>query len=186
MTGVRWAESRNRKSNQGMVTIIGKGADDNSDVLDIAGGNGASYTKSARGGIILNLDNAEERRTVEMCYRTRKTLVNPIIDWTDDDVWEFIRGYGIPYCSLYDEGCKRLGCVGCPLGGSASMRREFERWPVYKKLYIKAFDDMLEARKAAGKTNRHRLWTNGEGVFKWWIGDEQKRDPNQMHMDEIL
>lgn len=66
------------------------------------------------------------------------------------------------------------------------MRREFERWPVYKKLYIKAFDDMLEARKAAGKTNRHRLWTNGEGVFKWWIGDEQKRDPNQMRMDEIF
>lgn len=66
------------------------------------------------------------------------------------------------------------------------MRREFERWPVYKKLYIKAFDDMLEARKAAGKTNHHRLWTNGEGVFKWWIGDEQKRDPNQMSMDEIF
>lgn len=186
MTGVRWAESRNRKANQGMVTIVGKGANSNSDVLDIADDNGASYTKSARGGIILNLDNAEERRTVEMCYRTRKTLVNPIIDWTDDDVWEFIRSYGIPYCSLYDEGCKRLGCVGCPLGGSSSMRREFERWPVYKKLYIKAFDDMLQARKAAGKTNHHRLWTNGEGVFKWWIGDEQKCDPNQMRMDEIF
>lgn len=63
------------------------------------------------------------------------------------------------------------------------MRREFERWPVYKKLYIRAFDDMLEARRVAGKTNQ---WSNGEEVFRWWIGDEQKRDPNQMRMDEIF
>ena len=56
-------------------------------------------------------------------------------------------------------------------------------WPVYKKLYIKAFDDMLEARRAAGKTNQ---WSNGEDVFRWWIGDKQKHDPNQMSIDEIL
>ena len=31
-------------------------------------------------GIILNTDNDENRRMVEMCYRTHKTLVNPIID----------------------------------------------------------------------------------------------------------
>ncbi len=181
MTGVRWAESRNRRNNQGVATIFNGKAG-----AAVAESFGADFVETGRNGIILNLDNDAARRTVEHCYRTDKTLVNPIIDWTDDDVWEFIRSYGIPYCSLYDEGCKRLGCVGCPLGGSASMRREFERWPVYKKLYIKAFDDMLEARRAAGKTNHHRLWTDGEGVFKWWIGDEQKRDPNQMSIDEML
>lgn len=132
------------------------------------------------------MDNDAERRTVEFCYRTRKTLVNPIIDWTDDDVWEFIGHYNIPHCSLYDEGFKRLGCVGCPLGGYASMRREFERWPVYKKMYIHAFDDMLKAREASGKTNHNRLWTDGEGVFRWWIGEDRKRDENQVNIDEIL
>lgn len=135
--------------------------------------------------MVLNLDNDAARRTVEHCYRTNKTLINPIIDWTDDDVWEFIRSYGIPYCALYDEGCKRLGCIGCPLGGYASQKREFERWPVYKKLYIRAFDDMLEARRAAGKVNRYSLWADGDGVFRWWIGDGQKIDPNQVSMDDI-
>ena len=31
---------------------------------------------------------------VEHCYRTRKTMVNPIVDWTDEDVWEFLTHYG--------------------------------------------------------------------------------------------
>lgn len=179
MTGVRWAESRNRRNNQGVATIFDKAA------AAVAESNGAEYTGNRHGGIILNLDNDAARRTVEHCYRTNKTLINPIIDWTDSDVWEFIRSYGIPYCSLYDEGCKRLGCIGCPLGGFASQKREFERWPVYKKLYIHAFDDMLAARKADGKTNHNRLWTSGEGVFNWWIGKDQKYDPSQMSMDDI-
>ena len=46
-----------------------------------------------------------------------KHLINPIIDWEDEDVWEFINQYEIPYCSLYDEGFARLGCIGCPMSG---------------------------------------------------------------------
>ncbi|MDY4009930.1 MAG: phosphoadenosine phosphosulfate reductase family protein [Candidatus Limiplasma sp.] len=112
--------------------------------------------------------------------------VNPIIDWTDSDVWEFIKAYHVPYCSLYDEGCKRLGCIGCPLGGYAAQKKEFERWPVYRKLYIRAFDDMLTARKRSGKNNRHSLWKDGEGVFRWWTGEGKTNDPNQMTFDEFL
>ena len=64
-------------------------------------------------------NNDENRRMVEMCYRTHKSSVNPIIDWTSEDVWEFVRLYNVPYCELYDFGFKRLGCVSCPLGGYA-------------------------------------------------------------------
>ena len=60
------------------------------------------------------------------------------------------------------------------------MRREFQRWPVYRKVYTKAFDEMLKAREAAGKTNHNRLWTSGEGIFRWWIGEDQKQDVNQI------
>lgn len=117
------------------------------------------------------MDNAAERRTVEMCYRTKKTLVNPIIDWTDDDVWEFIRGEGIPYCGLYDEGCKRLGCVGCPLGGSASMIWETEvKWPQFRAFYVKTFDEMIAERAKNGKFYKTPAWANGENLFMWWTG----------------
>ena len=180
MTGVRWAESMRRKTAHGTVTIIdGKAGAIASEII------GARYSKNIRGGIVLNDDNDESRRMVEMCYRTSKTLVNPIIDWSDEDVWEFIRTYDVPYCSLYDEGWRRLGCVGCPLGGFASQKREFARWPVYRKLYTRAFDDMLLARKRAGKVNRNRLWTDGDGVFRWWIGENQGDNPDQMRFEDI-
>ena len=93
---------------------------------------------------MLRLDNRENARIVEMCYKNHTTLINPIIDWTDAEVWEFIREYNVPYCSLYDEGFKRLGCIGCPMGTVEHRRYEFERWPKYKELYLKAFEKMVE------------------------------------------
>lgn len=46
---------------------------------------------------------------VEHCYRTRKTMVNPIVDWTDEDVWEFLTHYGCKSNPLYECGFKRIG-----------------------------------------------------------------------------
>lgn len=118
--------------------------------------------------IFLNNDNDESREVVDFCIKQRKTVVNPIIDWSDDDVWEFIEEYKVRYCSLYDEGFKRLGCIGCPLAGAKSMVREFERWGKYKELYIKAFDKMLKRNPECFKS-----WKNGQDVFDWWIGKQK-------------
>ena len=92
----------------------------------------------------MNDDNDKTRRMVERCYRTTKTMVNPIIDWEESDVWEFLNSNNIQHCCLYDEGYTRIGCIGCPLGGSEKMKRDFERWPKYKNLYIKAFQKMID------------------------------------------
>lgn len=140
VTGVRWAESQNRKETHGVVGFQGKPKN----TKRIADENGADYVLNKHGEVIMNDDNDANRRTVEQCYRTRKTMVNPIVDWTDDDVWDFLNGNGIEHCSLYDEGFKRLGCIGCPLSGSKNMLRDFERWPKYKQMYINAFQKMIE------------------------------------------
>lgn len=113
--------------------------------------------------IFLNNDNDEGREVVDFCIKQRKTVVNPIIDWTDDEVWEFIEEYGVRYCELYDEGFRRLGCIGCPLAGRKAMLRDFERWPKYKALYVQAFDRMLKKKKNETK------WQTGQDVFDWWI-----------------
>ena len=36
--------------------------------------------------------------------------------WTDDDVWEYIHKYNIPYCKVYDMGYVRTGCIFCMFG----------------------------------------------------------------------
>lgn len=160
VTGVRWAESANRRKNQGGVTIFDKSA---KKVLDDAG---IDYIDTDRGGMVLNLDNADTRSAMELCYRTRKTLINPIIEWEDEDVWEFINTYNIPYCKLYDQGYKRLGCVGCPM--SYHKKEELERYPKYKQAYLRAFQRMLkEIRKTGGDTS----WKTAEDVMEWWTNN---------------
>ena len=36
-------------------------------------------------------DKTDSRRLIEACYRRHKTNVNPIIEWEDRDVWDFIK-----------------------------------------------------------------------------------------------
>lgn len=68
----------------------------------------------------MNDDNDENRRLAEFCYRTQKMLLNPIVDWTDEEVWEFLNEVvHAPHCCLYDEGYTRIGCIGCPMAGAA-------------------------------------------------------------------
>ena len=115
-----------------------------------------------------------KRGMFEHCLKDKKKMyLHPIIDWSDAEVWEFIKQSGIPYCELYDEGYKRLGCIGCPMARARNREQDFERWPTYKKAYIRAFDAMIKARKYKGKSVK---WKNGEEVFDWWMADREGDD----------
>lgn len=167
VTGVRWAESANRKNNHGAVDIRGKKA------IKIADSEGADYRLDKHGGLIMNDDNNEARRTVEQCYRTRKTMVNPIVEWDEDDVWQFLNENNIPHCCLYDEGFTRLGCIGCPMGGTKGQIKQFERWPKYRELYMKSFKRMLNARTVK---NLETTWNTEIDVMNWWLGETEQTD----------
>ena len=150
ITGVRWAESSNRKNNQGEITVMTTRKKERERFV-----NSGNFIPTNKGGVVLNNDNEDSRKMIEQCYKQTKTVVNPIIDWLDEDVWEFIHEYKIPYCKLYDEGYTRLGCIGCPMGTAEHRKAEFERYPKYKQAYTRAFDKMVKARKWGG-TNRFK------------------------------
>ena len=134
-----------------------------------------------------------QRKVVESCFRKKnKYYVNPIIDWTDRDVWQYIKGNNVKYCSLYDEGWKRLGCIGCPMAGKKRIA-EFERWPRFKSLYLKAFCKAAEQNISASGSieyggygrNAKLRWRNGEEMFDWWMEDKHlKGNPDQTIMFE--
>ena len=120
--------------------------------------------------MVLNYDNSNDHRMVDNCIRTGKVLVNPIIDWDEEDVWEFLNMNGIEHCCLYDEGFTRLGCIGCPMGNAKNQKKQFERWPAYEKLYLKAFERMIKIRKERGLNIEK--WETPEAVMKWWLGED--------------
>jgi phosphoadenosine phosphosulfate reductase len=65
-------------------------------------------------------------------------ILNVILYWTDDDVWRFTRQERIPYCCLYDEGKRRLGCIGCPMAGDGRID-DWRRWPKYEAAWKRGF-----------------------------------------------
>ena len=182
VTGVRWDESRNRKENQGVVTIQSRKA------AGIAVSNGADYRRTAKPGIVLNMDNAPERRTIEQCFRTHKTLVNPIIDWLEEDVWEFLNNVvKVPHCCLYDQGYSRIGCIGCPLTNSCE--DELNAYPKYKDSYMRAFERMLEERKRRGKGANAGDFKHSKEVMDWYIGKAQtvqNKLDGQMDIEDLM
>jgi phosphoadenosine phosphosulfate reductase len=42
-----------------------------------------------------------------------KIKVNPLADWTSDDVWSYIREHHVPYNALHDQGFPSIGCAPC-------------------------------------------------------------------------
>lgn len=155
VTGVRWAESTRRKANRAAFEVLMSKAKDNH----------------------LFNDNDEGRRLFENCIQKGKRIVNPIIDWEDADVWEYIHSRGLKYCKLYDEGFKRLGCIGCPMSGKKRMEKEFLRWPKYKEAYKRAIarfiPGYLERCKQKG---REPIYTTVDEWFNWWIYGKDNKD----------
>jgi phosphoadenosine phosphosulfate reductase len=99
--------------------------------------------------------------------RKHDHLVHPIIDWTEQDVWSYIRANNLPYCKLYDEGFKRLGCVLCPMTSAEQAHRDMKRWPKIADAWFRAAARFY-ARSARAKVH----WQSAQAMFEWWLSRE--------------
>lgn len=50
--------------------------------------------------------------------------INPLADWTEEDVWAHIEEHDLPYNPLHDEGYPSIGCIPCtePADGENDLR----------------------------------------------------------------
>ena len=60
--------------------------------------------------------------------------LNPMANWTREDVWKYLRGQGIPYNPLHDQGYGSIGCLPCTrkIGDGESERAG--RWTGFNKV----------------------------------------------------
>ena len=60
---------------------------------------------------------------------------NPMMIWTDEDVWEYIRRYELPYSRIYDMGYPRTGCIFCMYGITIDRDRFLKLKATHPKLW---------------------------------------------------
>lgn len=117
--------------------------------------------------------NRSNRSMVEHCYRNpTKRYLNVIIDWTTTDVWQYIKNRNIKYCSLYDEGFRRIGCVLCPMTRKTAL--QMQRWPKIARAWERAIKATFKPEKNTFK--------NAEEYWQWWLN----RDAKVLDKDETL
>lgn len=127
------------------------------------------------------------RKMVEVCNRDKtKWYVNPIIDWDESDVWQYIREHKVPYCSIYDERYAdgkrkfhRLGCVLCPMGGPRQTQLQIQRWPELAEAWHRS-----AARMYSRFPDRFSRWETAEDMWQFWLSrkGEPKKDEAQCVM----
>lgn len=142
LTGVRKEESRKRAAYE----EVGKW----------------SRSKDEKGRVDLDKMEANEFRCVG---GKDKFMVYPILEWTEEDVWEFIALRRLPVNPCYKTH-KRVGCVFCPFARPKEMRAYCETHPKLKAAFINAIEQYREKTKG-----RQRL-SSAEDYFDWWVSKE--------------
>lgn len=79
----------------------------------------------------LRADETENRKLVGIYQKGKNGIqkINPIIFWTQDDIWEYIKTNNLEFHPKYNEGYKSLGCKPCTEAGlreGKGMQSKFE------------------------------------------------------------
>ena len=149
LTGVRRAESVQR-SHRNEAEIVTRRKDD-------------KFT-----GTLEQFDQFTRTKEVEgvQCVRGNdKIVINPIIDWSEADVWYFLNDVAkVNHCELYDRGWRRIGCLFCPMASQKEIARQGGDYPKYKALIMRTIHRLREN----GYMNLYSDLTDAE-VFRWWV-----------------
>lgn len=115
-------------------------------------------------------------------YGSKKEHVEafyPILEWSDQDVLDFITERGLkihPLYYLYDGSIditRRIGCMCCPLASTRKRLEQFKNWPNMVKAYIKAQQVFRESHP--NSLNVRLYQTVYDWFFREAFFDKQKK-----------
>lgn len=129
--------------------------------------NGELYEHSSGGE---QLFENEKKSNVYCVSGKDKITVSPILEWTENDIWDFIRANNMPYCDLYDKGFHRIGCLFCPMATRQEKQRQLSMFPrIAEKIYIRSIGELMER-------GRYDKFNTPEQVFQWWISNKSANE----------
>jgi len=101
----------------------------------------------------------------------------PIFNWSEGEIWTYIKENHLPYCSLYDEGFKRLGCVVCPFlcskapSDQAKLKKHKERWPKHYVAFEKAMKKLWDRREQYRQKEKGYAQNFEQFLENWYRGN---------------
>jgi phosphoadenosine phosphosulfate reductase len=102
-----------------------------------------------------------------------KYILNPIIDWSLLDVWDYIDSHKLPYCSLYDTHFNRLGCIGCPISSVQAVH--FKLYPkirdAWHRAAIRYYDshpDSQAAKRFKSSDDYWNCWLQSSSIDNFY------------------
>lgn len=139
LTGVRHAESV-RRAQRKEVEVSGHKFSGNIDEFSLW-----SETQIKKKYKNINQDEFSRDKEQEVrCINGKDSIiVNPLIEWTDADVWDFLnKVVEVPHCELYDPPYNRhrIGCILCPMSSYKTKLRDIELYPYVKKKWLEVFE----------------------------------------------
>ena len=76
--------------------------------------------------------------------------INPLADWTTQQIWDYIRANNVPYNALHDQGYSSIGCAPCTRAISPGEDIRAGRWwwesPEHKECGLHVVDGRLTRR----------------------------------------
>jgi phosphoadenosine phosphosulfate reductase len=73
-------------------------------------------------------DNRQNMSVLEWAEKRQLWKFNPLIHWTSNDVWDYIRQHQVPYNPLHDKGFISIGCAPCTRAVEAGEPERAGRW----------------------------------------------------------
>lgn len=70
-------------------------------------------------------------------FETKRPTSKPLSIWLEKDIWEYLKTYNVPYCSIYDKGYSRTGCMFCLYGYHLD---DVDRLELMRKTHPKQYD----------------------------------------------
>lgn len=98
-----------------------------------------------------------------------KISVNPILDWTETDVWQYLDNVvNVRHCELYDQGRHRVGCLFCPMKSRKEIVDDMRRYPHQFERLKKTVAKIAETSK---------VFPNDPKAFlEWWLSGKSVED----------
>jgi len=72
-------------------------------------------------------------KKIEWDQKFQLVKINPIADWTNDDVWDYIRANNVPYNALHDSNFTSIGCTHCTRAVHPGEDARAGRWAGFQK-----------------------------------------------------